>query len=295
MIVKVALVSQGAPSTMLALMSNASVLQVISGAVILLLPFSGLVVIYANEELYRNRLMPKWKRREIHTAVYAATFFLSFLMPWTWVATVCGIMTLRHFVYVRDKRKGRVVENIPVLAHEEWLQNPPADIRCYGIWQQIKEKEQEKQRIQANLNPDLSEIGRIHLEISDLSTQYNARVDEITRERHSQGKVISSVMYTYALILAVQFLGNDKPWLPAELVELKGGGREISYVVSSTEGWTTILRDDPRQIFRVRSDSVISRQICSTADRTEESTRTLWRLAAGSEPIYQKCPTPRQR
>ncbi|UIZ12016.1 hypothetical protein [Streptomyces sp. R527F] len=294
MIVKVALVSRGAPSTMLALIADAGVLQVTAGAVILLLPFSGIVVSYANEEIYKFRLMPKVKRREIQVAIYLTIFILSFLLIWSWVATVVGFLLLRHLLFLWDKRRGRAMEQPVPLSRDEWLQRPPSDIVCYAFWQQVKIKLEEKEALQSRPSFDLAAISGMQSEIDALVEQFNERASAIYREKFSQGSVVGSIMISYALILLIQFLSNDRPWFPAEQVELKGGGREVGYVVNSSDSWTTILRERERAVIRIRSELIVSRALCSASGRDEINTKTLWRITLDQNAVYKKCPSPRK-
>ncbi|MGC5263229.1 hypothetical protein ACPXCO_19590 [Streptomyces cyaneofuscatus] len=294
MIVKVALVSRGAPSTMLALIADAGVLQVTAGTVILLLPFSGIVVTYANEEIYKFRLMPKVKRREIQVGIYLTIFILSFLLVWSWVAVVIGFLLLRHLLFLWDKKRGRAVEQSVPLSRDEWLQKPPSDIECYALWQQVKLKLEEKEALRSRPSFDLATISEIQSAIDDLVEQFNERVSAIDREKFSQGSVVGSFMISYAFILLLQFLGNDRPWFPAEEVGLKGGGREIGYVVNSSDSWTTILRERERAVVRIRSELIMSRDLCSTSGRDEINTKTLWRITLDQKAVYKKCPSPRK-
>lgn len=61
----------------------------------------------------------------------------------------------------------------------------------------------------------------------------------------------------------------SRPYLPAERLELNAPPSadesiEIGYVLNSSDDghWTTVLSDDTREIWVVRSDSIVSRVIC---------------------------------
>lgn len=72
------------------------------------------------------------------------------------------------------------------------------------------------------------------------------------------------------LVIAGIALGRD-PWLPREAIEIQGDLLD-GYVVSDSNGWTTVLTHEPRQVVRFPSSSMTSRKLCqdSTTDWWEE-------------------------
>jgi hypothetical protein len=63
---------------------------------------------------------------------------------------------------------------------------------------------------------------------------------------------------------------DDKMWLPAERVTLASGQRMTAYVVSTSDQWTTLLRDRDRAILFVRPTEIRSRALCSISKRRSE-------------------------
>ncbi|MFF2574763.1 hypothetical protein [Streptomyces goshikiensis] len=280
---------------MLALMAESSVVQVVGGALILLFPFVGMVVIYANEELYKRRHMQVHRRREIQVAIIFAMGALSFLLPWTWVLTVTGIMIARRLLFLWDRRRGRVTDRPAELARSEWLQTEPDDTLCYELWRQIKVKVAERDDLARGGRADLATLAEIQRSVDALVDTYNERVERIRSATFSQGAALASIAGSFVIILAVNFLGNDNPWIPAEQIDLKGGNREIAYVLSSSDKWTSILREKNRDIAKIPSDEIAGRKICSASKRDEVNTETIWRLKSGKVAVYKKCPSPRIR
>ncbi|MGY5046889.1 hypothetical protein ACWDE0_14785 [Streptomyces sp. 900105755] len=289
-VVKIAIVSHGVPSTMLELVSAAGPIQVIVGTIILLLPFSGIFVIYANDEIYRRPGMSQVAKNEVRLGVYLAIFVLSYLLVWYWVVSVVVILAVRHLIFIRDKKRGRAVDRVEPIPLQDWLQKEPTDAHLHELWMRAKGKLEEVRTAQSAGVVDLARIGEIRESAQEIIDEFNARVDEINKFNYSQGTVVASVLVSYAFALLIQFLGSDAPWVPAEQIDLKGGGREIAYVIESGDSWTTLLKDDPRSIIRIPSDSIKARKLCS-AKGAEKGTETLWRLADSHATVYKKCPS----
>jgi hypothetical protein len=53
-----------------------------------------------------------------------------------------------------------------------------------------------------------------------------------------------------------------RPWLPAEVIEVKAGPPHIGYVLSTDRVWHTVLDDGTRTISYVRVDDVTKRTVC---------------------------------
>ena len=53
-----------------------------------------------------------------------------------------------------------------------------------------------------------------------------------------------------------------KVWLPAEQLDVKERGQVVGYVLSTEEGWFTVLVEADRTVIRIKSDDIDSRQIC---------------------------------
>lgn len=77
------------------------------------------------------------------------------------------------------------------------------------------------------------------------------------------------------------WLATAPMWLPAEVVTLSSGTSTTAYVLSSGEGWTTLLTDD-RSVLRVRSDQVTGRAVCN-----ESGGRSLLQVVTTTEAVSQ--------
>ena len=53
------------------------------------------------------------------------------------------------------------------------------------------------------------------------------------------------------------------PWLPSEELALADGSTQVGYTISNSEGWFTILVDQPRTILYFKADSVKARTACT--------------------------------
>ncbi|WP_369190213.1 hypothetical protein [Streptomyces sp. R08] len=290
-IAKVAIVSHGLTATMLALISGANPLQVLSGAMILLLPFSGLIVIHANESQYKYRPgLAETRRAEIQLGVYLTLFLLSFVLSGGWILMTVVLLAVRHALFVYDKKRGKAVDRFTLLSHEEWLRTPPTDTICRTIWQAVNQKEEERRRVARRHPIDLASIERLDGELSDLSAQFDERAERINRLKFSEGAIFGPVVAIYAVTFLIQFFGNDRPWMPAERIELKNGDIEVGYIVESGDSWTTVLVDGSRVIVRLPSDSVKSRDLCAISKDDGSRTKTIYKYFSKSEPAYKPCP-----
>ncbi|MEU7425969.1 hypothetical protein [Streptomyces sp. NPDC040750] len=290
-IAKVAVVSRGSSSTMLALISDASPLQVLSGSIISLLPFSGLIVIYANENRYKYRPgLAKVRLRQIQYAIYLTIFLLSFLLSVSWLAMILAILLIRHLVFEWDVRRGKAVERSTPLPRDEWLRRPPSDVVLHDIWGEINRKEEQKQQVRARNPVDLAEIARLDEDVRTLSTRFNERADQINRFTFSQGAMFGPVIALYSVTLLIQFFGNAKPWVPAELISLKDKKAEVGYVISAGDSWTTVLTEDSRIVVRIPSAKITSRTICGLTKEGRVRTQTIYTYFRSGKPVYKPCP-----
>jgi hypothetical protein len=65
-----------------------------------------------------------------------------------------------------------------------------------------------------------------------------------------------------AIGLMTFFLFDDKPWLPAEKMELRGRDSLVGYVLNQTDSELVVLTYEAREVIRVDLDDVQSREIC---------------------------------
>ncbi|WP_255788467.1 hypothetical protein [Mycobacteroides abscessus] len=90
-------------------------------------------------------------------------------------------------------------------------------------------------------------------------------IEWIIRRRGGKSvRVYYPILWMVAVI--VLLAGLVGPWLPPEVVKIKGEGPIIAYVVSSNDGWTTLLRYGGG-IKLTRSADVLSRTVCNSRIR----------------------------
>jgi hypothetical protein len=53
-----------------------------------------------------------------------------------------------------------------------------------------------------------------------------------------------------------------RPWLPAEVTEVKSGAPRVGYILSTDRDWHTVLDDSTRTISYVRTSDVTNRTVC---------------------------------
>lgn len=68
-------------------------------------------------------------------------------------------------------------------------------------------------------------------------------------------------------------------WLPAEVLVLRGEPPLTGYVISESEGWTSVLVDETRQVIRLHSATVIERHVCEAPGQRLD--RTLLQMTTG--------------
>jgi hypothetical protein len=102
-----------------------------------------------------------------------------------------------------------------------------------------------------------------------------AALVRLTRERSekwrrwvpSRPAAVSSALIAVTLAALVYSLPNA--WLPAELVVFHGANDErravVGHVMSSDDGWLTVLRGGDRGLTRLRSEDLVTRRVCHLA------------------------------
>jgi hypothetical protein len=68
------------------------------------------------------------------------------------------------------------------------------------------------------------------------------------------------------------------PWLPAETISLRSGGKVVGYILTSDSNWVVILTDNSRTIRYVAAGDVVARVICDASHQTV--------LATASRPLF---------
>lgn len=83
---------------------------------------------------------------------------------------------------------------------------------------------------------------------------------------------------------------DDRPWIPAEIVTLRGNVEHVGYVISQDDRWVVILLEEERRVITLASRDVIDRTICSPDGEGGRPERTIWRLFRTLEDKYDPCP-----
>jgi hypothetical protein len=87
-----------------------------------------------------------------------------------------------------------------------------------------------------------------------------------TRSSSSQLPLFTLIALLGTLVLSTAL--SPTMWLPAERMTI-GDETVVGYVLSEEAGWTTLLNERTRNVSRVRSETLLSRQVCEApAGRT---------------------------
>jgi predicted nucleic acid-binding Zn ribbon protein len=74
---------------------------------------------------------------------------------------------------------------------------------------------------------------------------------------YQRGKLLGiAAIFLFILLI------DDHVWLPPESLGLRDRDPTVGYVVGEQGGWTTILGEAHRSVFRVRSEAVETRRVC---------------------------------
>lgn len=96
------------------------------------------------------------------------------------------------------------------------------------------------------------------------------------------------VMYPMPYHPADLSLALRRPWLPSEKIVLRSGSVKVGYTLAVKDGWQVILGERTRTIEYVKSDDVVTRQVCRLGPATSERPFIdLLRTPAGTVPA---CP-----
>lgn len=69
-----------------------------------------------------------------------------------------------------------------------------------------------------------------------------------------------------------------RPWLPAEVIELKSGERHVGYILSTDREWHTVLNDGTRNVSYIRISDVADRTVCRAGTPADATHHPLIRL-----------------
>jgi hypothetical protein len=84
----------------------------------------------------------------------------------------------------------------------------------------------------------------------------------------------------------------SKPWLPSEIITLKGGGKRVGYTLNDSNGWFVFLEEKSRTIEYVHSDDVLTRTLCRLSGEQRPSQPPLIKLINLPAPWLIYCSTP---
>jgi hypothetical protein len=83
----------------------------------------------------------------------------------------------------------------------------------------------------------------------------HAKVPE--RARRSDRLMATSLGFAVGAILL--FPGM---WVPPERLSMTDGSAEVAFVISTQDGWATLLRESDRSIDQVKMDEIVARKVC---------------------------------
>jgi hypothetical protein len=91
---------------------------------------------------------------------------------------------------------------------------------------------------------------------------------------------VTALVAGYVLL----FLQTWGPWMSEEALRLDDGSTRSAYVVASVEGWTTLVDADSRHVSRIRSVTILEREVCGSGRGP-----TLLHVLSGSS-VQPPCP-----
>jgi hypothetical protein len=83
---------------------------------------------------------------------------------------------------------------------------------------------------------------------------------------------------------------SSRMWVPPEIVTLDTDRRVVAYVMGSDGGWTSLLSEKGREIIRVKSESIETREVCRLSPGV--ASQSIVQLVLGAE-TTQRCPRDR--
>ncbi|WP_159391167.1 hypothetical protein [Streptomyces viridochromogenes] len=296
-VLKVALISHGSVATSLALINSAGPVQVIGGVLVLLVPTLGTLAIVLINSSIDFKEMSKPKRVSLYIDFAVALLLLTFVLYWGAVLVLLGIIATKGVVNLRRHLKARrqaspdTNESTNEDSRPNWPSDPPQDVVLHEIWE--KQVACGGQLIQARSEPEpnLGRLSELENQIRSLAAEYNSRVRQINRSRPSaESLALTTALSVVTFYVVFTSLVSDRPWLPAEILDIKGDRATVGYVVTEGDNWTTILTEGDRRIIRVNSDSIVDRSICATEKSEGKEVKTLWKVFSDVKTIYKECP-----
>lgn len=107
-----------------------------------------------------------------------------------------------------------------------------------------------------------------------------------SREKHHVSRFEANTVLLSSIAIAI-FSSLQVPWLPPQIINIPGKGDQTAYVLSSNDRFSEVLLDRPRQLVKVKTDTINSAKYCEVS--LHWSARTLYQ-ALGDKPEYPACP-----
>ncbi|NVM96091.1 hypothetical protein [Arthrobacter wenxiniae] len=284
-VLKVLLIADSNVSTALSVVKEAGPIQVVAGVLIIGLPFIGTGLANTAGILARTNELNRYEQRRLWTYYFGSVFVLSFVLSW-WSLIAMVAFPLFSLILWRKERKAPAVE--AEVTWEKFLAQTPEDSVLRDIVQRLAPIRAELNALGGEPSPDAVRLADLTGQSNVLQSAFEARMGKI----RSAGSIRLDALAITLLITTIfpvwQSAMSDQPWLPAENITLASGKIEVGYVVSTSDGWSTILIDKPRLVERLHSAEILARETCVTAD-SYNSRQTVWSFSAPTMPTYPRC------
>jgi hypothetical protein len=290
-VLKILLVARANDNTALAIVQKSGSVQIVSGVIILAVPFlaSGLnnaAAIWAGSDSKFNRL----ERRRLWWFFGISLPYLISILPW--LSSLLLIAFALFFVIRWVWRRRKVPAGNAMAGSaageqafdaEVFLQTPPDDVELRRLWVQIGESYRK-------LNDGSCTDGRAAeaAVLDDVAQQYDARSRLVKAAGRPTVDAAAIALLVTVLLPVLQFSLNDSVWLPTEEVSMQTGRPLVGYVLDNTVGWTTILQDSDRKIVTIRATEIKARSVCRL-DSQSSQILTLPQLGRKHIADYPRC------
>ena len=213
------------------------------------------------------------------------SFFLSFVLPWLTLLFLIAFPIFSLFLWKSERNQPT---SVPPVSVEVFLTLSPEDTelrRLVGVIRSLKEQIENP-----DPRPTDPELERLQATYMESFHQYNERAQIIRNESVLRLDALAIILIVTTLTPVLQFALNDTPWLPAEVVSTTKGSKVIGYVLSTNDGWTTVLSERDRLVLSIRSENVASRSICAVSEGTN-GRATIYQHWGQAPSRYAKCST----
>ena len=285
-VMKVVLIAHANPTTSLALISRAGLLQVVAGVAVVGIPFLGTGLTNVAGFLARDRTLNRYERRRLWVYFGIGVFWISFVVP-IFTMVLVLIFALVNLLLYREKpapEKGDSKFDM-----DAFLAAPPEDVVLREHWDELKRIHNARQDERAKDTPDQNALESLREEYRTTAELYNERLLLIQEKARPRLDALAASLLLTSLLPMVQMTLDDTPWMPAEDIRMDNGDHVTAYVLGHEEGWTALLAEDSRLVRMVETDDIAERKVCATANVGGRPQRTLYRLFAHSDPVYPRC------